>query len=103
MNWVLNLFSTDFFSEEQDSSKLAAETTASPYPSPVPFTGGTILKSKDDPYLNADSAEQLRTESPAGRRYRQICHMLCQKGQSQDSKVVNTDSCIENPLSDLES
>lgn len=60
MNWVLNLFSTDFFSEEQDSSKLAAETTASPYPSPVPFTGGTILKSKDDPYLNADSAEQLR-------------------------------------------
>lgn len=63
MNWVLNLFSTGFFSEEQNTSKLTAETTASPHPSPVPSPGRIILKSKDDPHLNTDSAEQLRTES----------------------------------------
>lgn len=42
-------------------------------------------------------------QSPAGRRYRQMCHMLCQKGQSQDSSVINTDFNINYLLSDLES
>lgn len=42
------------------SSKLAAEPTASPSPSPVLLAGGSTLKSNDDTYLNADSAKQLR-------------------------------------------
>lgn len=103
MNWLLNLFSTGFFPQEQNSNKLTAETTASPYPSPIPLPTGIILKCKGDPHLNTDSAEQPRTKSPAGRRYRQMCHMLCQKGQAQDSKVINTDLYIKCLLSDLES
>lgn len=97
----LNLFSTVFF-------RRAGQQLLNPQQTHILLSfpdqeEPEILKSKDDPHLNADSAEQLRTESPAGRRYRQMCHMLCQKGQSQDSNVINTDFNSHYLLSDLES